>query len=98
MNVHTATTAFFVYIAGLIGITAFSLWTSRINQFFFFGRTLSAELVASPAAKKITRRYSQRILIKCGVTVAIFAALRLVLGLPLLPSFVIACIDRKSVV
>ena len=92
MNVHDASIAFFVYIAGLTGITAFSLWTSRINQFFFFGRTLSAELAVSPAAKAITRRYAQRILIKFGLTVAVFAALRLLLGLPLLASFVIACI------
>ena len=46
----------------------------------------------SPAAKQITRRYSQRILIKFGATVAVFAVLRLIVGLPLLPSFVLACI------
>ena len=92
MNVHHATTAFFVYIAGLAGITGFSLWTSRINQFFFFGRTLPRDLVLTPEAQQITRRYSQQILIKFLATVAIFAALRLVIGLPLLPSFVLACI------
>jgi hypothetical protein len=91
MNIHHVTIAFFLYVAGLSGVAAFSLWTSRINQFFFFGRTLPRDLVMSPAAKQITRRYSQRILIKFGGTVAIFAALRLVIGLPLLPSFVLAC-------
>jgi hypothetical protein len=92
MNAHHISIAFFVYIAGLIGVTAFSLWTSRINQFFFFGRTLPRELAMSPAAKQITRRYSQQILFKFCATIVVFAALHLIVGIPLLPSFVLACI------
>jgi hypothetical protein len=92
MNVQHISIAFFVYIAGLSGVAGFCLWTSRINQFFFFGRTLSRELALSPAAKKITRRYAQRILFKFCATVAVFAGLRLIAGVPLLPSFVLACI------
>src|ERR1700679_598614 len=92
MNVHPITIAIFVYIAGLSGIAGFCLWTSRINQFFFFGRTLPQELAMSPEAKQITRRYTQQILIKFCATVVVFVALHLIVGIPLLPSFVLACI------
>jgi hypothetical protein len=92
MNMQHATTALFVYIAGLGGIAALSLWTSKINQFFFFGRTLPRELAMSPAAKEITRRYSQRILSKFVLTVVVFVLLRMIAGLPLLPCFVLACV------
>ncbi len=92
MNVHHISIAFFIYIAGLSGVAGFCLWTSRINQFFFFGRTLPRELAMSPAAKQITRRYMQQILFKFCATVVVFAALRLIVGIPLLPSFVLACI------
>lgn len=92
MNVHPITIAFFVYIAGLSGVAGFCLWTSRINQFFFFGRTLPRELAMSPAARQITRRYTQQILFKFCATVVVFAGLRLIAGIPLLPSFVLACI------
>src|ERR1700744_2230602 len=92
MNAHPITVAFFVYIAGLSGVAGFCLWTSRINQFFFFGRTLPRELAMSPAAKQITRRYTQQILIKFCATVVVFVALHLIVGIPLLPSFVLACI------
>jgi hypothetical protein len=92
MNVQHISIAFFVYIAGLSGVAGFCLWTSRINQFFFFGRTLPRELAMSPVAKQITRRYMQRILFKFCATVVVFAGLRLIVGIPLLPSFVLACI------
>jgi hypothetical protein len=92
MNVQHISIAFFVYIAGLSGVAGFCLWTSRINQFFFFGRTLPRELAMSPAANQITRRYMQQILFKFCATVVVFAALRLIVGIPLLPSFVLACI------
>jgi hypothetical protein len=92
MNVQPISLAFFIYIAGLSGVAGFCLWTSRINQFFFFGRTLPQELAMSPAAKQITRRYTQQILFKFCATVVVFAALRLIVGIPLLPSFVLTCI------
>jgi hypothetical protein len=92
MNVQHISLAFFIYIAGLSGVAGFCLWTSRINQFFFFGRTLPRELAMSPAANQITRRYTQQILVKFCATVVVFAALRLIVGIPLLPSFVLACI------
>jgi hypothetical protein len=44
-------------IAALSTSGAMYMWTSRINQFFFFGRTLPAEFVSSPAAQEITKRY-----------------------------------------
>lgn len=44
-------------IAALLGIAGFGSWISRINQFFFFGRTVSNEFRRSDAARAIVRRY-----------------------------------------
>ena len=47
----------YILIAFLILLAAFNSWTSRINQFFFFGRTVSDDFRQSDAAHSITRRY-----------------------------------------
>jgi hypothetical protein len=41
----------------LLLLPAFYSWTSRLNQFFFFGRTVPAEFPESTAGHAITRRY-----------------------------------------
>lgn len=51
-------------------------WTSRINQFFFFGRTLPAAFVASPAAQEITKRYNQRMSSGFLLSLAVFLVFR----------------------
>lgn len=40
---------------------AYYSWTSRINQFFFFGRSVPAEFAASPEARNIQRKYRLQI-------------------------------------
>ncbi len=37
----------------VVFLPAFYSWTSRLNQFFFFGRTVPAEFPASPAGRAI---------------------------------------------
>jgi hypothetical protein len=50
-----------MYLAVAIGATLliglFYGWTGRVNGVFFFGRTVSPELRASPEARDITRQY-----------------------------------------
>jgi hypothetical protein len=79
-------------LAGLIAMAAFSLWTSRINQFFFFGRTLPHEFTTDAAAKQITQRYSRQIVTGMCAALSGFAALRILAGLPPLVCFVLACV------
>ena len=55
----------------LLGAVAgLSLWTSRVNSFFFFGRTVPAEFRGTADAKRITRRYLGCILISFGLLYA----------------------------
>lgn len=43
--------------AALALLPAFYSWTSRLNQFFFFGKTVPAEFPSSAAGRAIERRY-----------------------------------------
>ena len=79
-------------MAALGAFAAFCLWTSRINQYFFFGRTAPSSFATDAAAKEITRRYAQLIVIGTGCSFAGFAALRIVAGVPLAASFLLMCI------
>ncbi len=92
MTPHHSLIALVAALAGLIVIAAFSLWTSKINQFFFFGRTLPRDFTMDAAATQITRMYSRRIVIGMCSALTAFAALRIVAGLPVLVSFVLACV------
>jgi hypothetical protein len=79
-------------LAGLIAMAAFSLWTSKINQFFFFGRTLPREFTMHAAATQITQRYSRQIVTGMCAALSGFAALRILAGLPPLVCFVLTCV------
>lgn len=50
----------FVFVALLL-LPAFYSWTSRLNQFFFFGRTVPADFPSSAAGRAITRQYRRLI-------------------------------------
>lgn len=50
-----------VYYLSLLLLPVFYVWTSRLNQFFFFGRTVPADFPASPAGSAITHRYKLHI-------------------------------------
>jgi len=48
---------FFYTIGAILLLAAFNSWTSRINQFFFFGRTVSEDFRLTESARKIVRCY-----------------------------------------
>lgn len=46
-----------IAFVALLILPGFYSWTSRLNQFFFFGRTVPPDFPTSPAARAITRLY-----------------------------------------
>jgi hypothetical protein len=92
MTPHHSLLALLAALAGLTGLAAFSLWPSRINQFFFFGRTLPREFVREPVAIEITQRYSRQIVTGLGAGLSCFAALRILAGLPIQVCFILICV------
>jgi hypothetical protein len=87
MNPLNETTYLLLSIAALGGVTAFNLWTSRINQFFFFARTVTPEFRASEAAAGIVRRYVMRIVAGLIVSILLLLGIALVERLSVLASF-----------
>ncbi len=85
-----STTAFVYSIAALTALSACYLWTSRVNQFFFFGRTLPAEFASTPAARRITRVYRARVGAGLGASLLAFLGLYLPAILSVQLSFVFA--------
>jgi uncharacterized membrane protein len=75
MTPHLSPLLLFSSVAALAAIATFYAWTSRINQFFFFARTLPQSFADTPAARTITRRYIVMVLIAAGVSVIAFTLL-----------------------
>lgn len=50
-----------VFYIALLLLPIFYVWTSRLNHFFFFGRTVPAEFPTSADGRAITRRYKLNI-------------------------------------
>jgi uncharacterized membrane protein len=75
MNAHFSILAMFAVLMFLGAVATFSLWTSRVNSFFFFGRTVPAEFRGTPGAQRITRRYLGCILISFGLADVLFVLL-----------------------
>lgn len=61
-------------VAGLVAIALFNSWTSRINQFFFFSRTIPPGFVHTPAARQISARYLISIWLGFAAAILLFAA------------------------
>ena len=75
MNAHFSILAMFAVLLLLGAVASFNLWTSRVNSFFFFGRTVPAEFRGTADAKRITRRYLGCILISFGLADILFVLL-----------------------
>lgn len=77
MNPHSSPVAIIAAILCLAGITGLYGWTSRINQFFFFSRTLPREFQSTPAATAIRRRYVAAVVsgfvLAAGAMMALYA-------------------------
>lgn len=80
-------------LAGLALVAAFNSWTSRINQFFFFSRTVDADFPATPAARKITGQYLRLVRLGFAVSLIAFSAMSV-----LTPASLYACFFTALVV
>jgi hypothetical protein len=87
MNMQPST---ILFLAGLCAVSIFHLSTSRINQFYFFARTVPSSFSGTPGALRITQRYRRIVL--AGLAASILALLALVffMRLPVLSCFLIA--------
>lgn len=65
MNPTLLSAPFWGSIAGLVAVAAFNSWLSRINQFFFFSRTVGPEFESTPQAKKIVADYLRGVWLGC---------------------------------
>ena len=92
-----STTAFVFSVAALSAASACSLWTSRVHQFFFFGRTLPPEFSVTPTARRITREYRAWIAAGFVGALVLFFALELPAVLNLQVSFFVAILLQASV-
>jgi uncharacterized membrane protein len=75
MNPSVSSVYFYAAAAGLAGIASLHLWTSRINRFFFFSRTVPGDFTQTPAALAVTRRYITRVLIGLLLSLATLVTL-----------------------
>lgn len=76
--------------AALSATAGFSLWTSRINQFFFFSRTVAPDFFLTPGAREIVKRYRQGVMIGYCVSISGFACLAKLTRLSFFAAFGIA--------
>lgn len=76
--------------AGLFAIALINSWTSRINQFFFFSRTVQPGFDRTSAARQITTRYLMSIWLGFGGGLLLFAATLLFSRLSVLLCFTLA--------
>ena len=90
MNSHFSPTALFAGICALAAIAALNAWTSRINQFFFFARTLPAAFRETSAARAITLRYLGMICISAGLSMLLLTYLYVTASRPFSVSLVSA--------
>ncbi|HEY3704902.1 MAG TPA: DUF5808 domain-containing protein [Terracidiphilus sp.] len=81
-------------VAGLTAVAAFNSWTSRINQFFFFSRTVDAEFTAAAGARAITRRYLRGIQLGFGAALVLFSAMVLLTPASIYSSFMTALLAQ----
>lgn len=71
MNTTWLSLPFWGSIALLVAVAAFNSWLSRINQFFFFSRTVAAGFASTPGAKKIAADYLRGVWLGCVAGVGV---------------------------
>lgn len=75
MNSHFLSPFLWASVAGILVIAAFNSWTSRINQFFFFSRTVPSGFRETPQARRIRRKYLFSVWSGCAFAIATVFAL-----------------------
>ena len=83
MNPHFSPLVLLSGIFALFAIAGLNAWTSRINQFFFFARTLPLAFRETSVARRITRRYLGMICISAGLSTLFFTCFYAIKALPL---------------
>jgi hypothetical protein len=94
MNVHFSAVAIFAVLAGLGAVAGFSLWMSRVNSFFFFGRTVPPEFRGTAGAKQITQRYVGCILLSFALAEIFFFLLYVQYGRPVFTAVIAALLTQ----
>jgi hypothetical protein len=79
-------------VAALPLTAGFNSWTSRINQFFFFSRTVDADFASTVSARAITRRYLRLVQLGFGVALVLFSAMVVLTKASIYASFVTALV------
>jgi hypothetical protein len=90
MNTSVSLIGVLCSVAGLTLIAGFNSWTSRINQFFFFSRTVDADFASTISARAITRRYLRGVQLGFGVALVLFSAMVVLTKASIYASLVIA--------
>lgn len=75
MNTNWMTGSVWACVGGLLALALLQSWTSRMNQFFFFSRTVPIGFGGSAEAREIVRRYVTTVWLGFAVAAGMFAAL-----------------------
>lgn len=75
MNPQFSSPSFWACIASILAVAGFNSWTSRINQFFFFSRTVAVDFARTAAARRITSAYLRGVWLSCASALFIFFGL-----------------------
>ena len=75
MKIDLQSVSFWAFVGGLVAVAALNSWLSRINQFFFFSRTVEPAFEQSPRARQITGSYLRGVWLGCAVSVLAYAGI-----------------------
>lgn len=96
MNPHSSIITLSAGMIVLGAIGGLHAWTSRINQFLFFARTLPSTFTCTPRAKAITHRDLGMVLISAGLGMFLFDWLYAVGSHSFVFSFIISLLLESS--
>jgi|GEM_PF-1493512 len=85
-NTLTSTHSLFA-LAGVLLLAIYNSWTARLNQFFFFSRTVWAGFAATDAARQIVLNYKVRIWLAVAPALLVYAGILSLTHLPVVTSF-----------
>ncbi len=68
MTIELQSFSFWAFAGGLVAAAALNSWLSRINQFFFFSRTVDPAFADSPRARQISSGYLRGVWLACAAS------------------------------
>ncbi len=90
MKIELQSVAFWALAGGLVAVAALNSWLSRINQFFFFSRTVEPAFAESSRARQISSGYLRGVWLGCVASVLAYAGIVASTRLSLVASFALA--------